>query len=67
MKSFIRDEDGPTTAEYAVMLALMVIVVVGALSTFTGSIGGLFQSVADATSDTGGVDPERARGSANVR
>ncbi len=29
---FFRSEDGPTTTEYAVMLALIVIVAIGAIS-----------------------------------
>lgn len=34
--SFLRDENGPTAVEYAVMLALIVVVCIGAVS-FIGS------------------------------
>jgi pilus assembly protein Flp/PilA len=32
-KSLLRDEDGPTAVEYAVMLALIIVACIGAVNT----------------------------------
>jgi pilus assembly protein Flp/PilA len=44
--SFLRREDGPTAVEYAVMLALIVVVCLTAISNIGTRANGTFQSVA---------------------
>jgi pilus assembly protein Flp/PilA len=43
---FLRSEDGPTAVEYAVMLALIIVVCVGAIQAVGTSASAKFQSVA---------------------
>jgi pilus assembly protein Flp/PilA len=43
---FLTFEDGPTVVEYALMLALIVIVCVAAIATFGSSTNSLFQKAA---------------------
>ena len=43
---FIEREDGPTAVEYAVMLALIVVVCLGAITTLGQNANGTFQNVA---------------------
>jgi pilus assembly protein Flp/PilA len=43
---FLRDEDGPTAVEYAVMLALIVVVCIGAISTLGSNANATFNNVA---------------------
>ncbi|HEV3005211.1 MAG TPA: Flp family type IVb pilin [Pirellulales bacterium] len=43
---FIVSEDGPTAVEYAVMLALIVIVCLGAITTVGTTTSATFQSIA---------------------
>ena len=38
LASFIADEDGLTTVEYAILLALLVVVAIGAWSTFGAKV-----------------------------
>lgn len=45
MKSFFKSEDGPTTVEYAVMLALIVIVAIGAISGIGVKVSDVFVGV----------------------
>lgn len=47
---FIRSEDGPTTVEYAVLLAVIAIAALVALSQFGDHMNNLYVSI------TGGVD-----------
>lgn len=35
---FLRREDGPTSVEYAVMLALIIVVCIGAVTTVGGEV-----------------------------
>lgn len=44
---FLVSEDGPTAVEYAVMLALIVIVCLSAISAIGTATSTTFQSVAD--------------------
>ncbi len=46
--AFLRLEDGPTSTEYAVMLALVIVGCIGAIGVFTGVVGGLYATVRDA-------------------
>ena len=44
--NFLRREDGPTAVEYAVMLALIIVVCVGAIQAVATNASAKFQSVA---------------------
>lgn len=44
---FIKEEDGPTAVEYAVMLALIVVVCLGTIGTIGTNANTKFQAVAD--------------------
>ncbi len=39
---FVKAEDGPTAVEYAVMLALIIVVCIGAVTTLGGGTKGTF-------------------------
>jgi pilus assembly protein Flp/PilA len=43
---FVRDEDGPTAVEYAVMLALIVVVCIAAITTLGSNASNTFSNVA---------------------
>jgi len=42
---FLQQEDGPTAVEYAVMLALIIVVCLGAITTLGQSANGTFTNV----------------------
>ncbi len=42
---FIREEDGPAAVEYAVLLALIVMVCIGSLNTLGLKVGDTFSKV----------------------
>ena len=44
-KSFLKSEDGPTATEYAVMLALIIVVALTAIQTLGTSVQGIFTDV----------------------
>ena len=44
-KDFLRSEDGPTATEYAVMLALIIIVAIGTITTLGTTVKGVFAGV----------------------
>lgn len=46
VKKFLKSEDGPTAVEYAVMLALIVIVCLTAISSIGTNANTTFQNVA---------------------
>jgi pilus assembly protein Flp/PilA len=46
IQRFIREEDGPTAVEYAVMLALIVVVCIAAISALGGNANSVFGNVA---------------------
>ena len=48
--NFLKAEDGPTAVEYAVMLALIIVVCIGAITTLGGSANKTFTSVGTAVS-----------------
>ena len=48
VKNFLVSEDGPTAVEYAIMLALIVIVCIGAVQSIGQSANAKFQSANDA-------------------
>ena len=45
MKSFLVSEDGPTATEYAVMLALIIIVALGAITGLGTTVDTIFTNV----------------------
>jgi pilus assembly protein Flp/PilA len=47
---FLQREDGPTAVEYAVMLALIIVVCIGAITTLGKNANTTFGSVGDAIS-----------------
>ena len=46
--AFLAREDGPTAVEYAVMLALIIVVCIGAITTLGGNANTTFTSVGSA-------------------
>lgn len=52
-KEFLRSEDGPTTVEYAVMLALIVAVAIGTIALLGDRVKQAFQGVDQAMEDQG--------------
>jgi pilus assembly protein Flp/PilA len=51
---FLKDEDGPTAVEYAVMLALIIVVCIAAISTLGSNANGTFNLVATKVSTNSG-------------
>lgn len=45
VKGFLKSEDGPTATEYAVMLALIIIVALGAISSLGTTVSDVFTNV----------------------
>lgn len=46
LSQFLRDEAGPTAVEYAVMLALIIVVCVAAIATLGSNANNSFSNVA---------------------
>jgi pilus assembly protein Flp/PilA len=44
-KAFLANEDGPTATEYAVMLALIIVVAIAAVTLLGQSVKGVFSNV----------------------
>ena len=44
-KNFLQSEDGPTATEYAVMLALIIIVAIGTITSLGQSVNTVFTNV----------------------
>jgi pilus assembly protein Flp/PilA len=53
VSEFIKREDGPTAVEYAVMLALIIVVCVAAITTLGQNANNTFASVGNAIGSTG--------------
>ncbi|TVP58277.1 MAG: Flp family type IVb pilin [Gemmatimonadales bacterium] len=47
MLTFWKDESGQDLAEYAILLGLITIVLIGLITAFSGAIGDLFQRATD--------------------
>lgn len=45
VKSFLKSEEGPTATEYAVMLALIIIVALGAITGLGQTVDAIFTNV----------------------
>ena len=52
-KCFLSSEDGPTATEYAVMLALIIMVCIGAITGIGTTVSGIFTNL-DGALPTGG-------------
>jgi pilus assembly protein Flp/PilA len=50
--NFLKNEDGPTAVEYAVMLALIIVVCIGAISALGSNASNTFNYVATTVSTT---------------
>ena len=50
---FVKAEDGPTAVEYAVMLALIIVVCIGAVTTLGNNAKTTFNNVATTIGGTG--------------
>jgi pilus assembly protein Flp/PilA len=50
---FLRREDGPTAVEYAVMLALIIVVCIAAISVLGSNAEGTFAKVGSAVNTSG--------------
>ncbi len=53
LRQFVRSEDGPTATEYAVLIAVICVAVIGALSSFGQHMDNLYTTIAS-TVPTGG-------------
>jgi len=51
--SFLKNEDGPTAVEYAVMLALIIVVCITAVTTLGSNSNNTFSYVATQVGKTG--------------
>jgi pilus assembly protein Flp/PilA len=52
--NFLTNEDGPTAVEYAVMLALIIVVCITAITTLGSNANSTFSYVATEVGGTGG-------------
>jgi pilus assembly protein Flp/PilA len=50
---FLQHEDGPTAVEYAVVLALIIVVCIGAIATLGSNANTTFSTVGSAVATTG--------------
>lgn len=50
--AFLKQEDGPTAVEYAVMLALIIVVCISAIATIGSNANGTFALVASQVSSS---------------
>lgn len=55
IKQFLVSEDGPTATEYAVMLALIIIVALAAISLLGTKVSTIFSNVESSLPDGGGA------------
>jgi pilus assembly protein Flp/PilA len=51
--TFLKEEDGPTAVEYAVMLALIIVVCIAAITTLGSNANQTFSTVADKATPAG--------------
>jgi pilus assembly protein Flp/PilA len=51
LKKLLREEDGPTAVEYAVMLALILVACLGAINSMTSATADSFDTSASAIAD----------------
>lgn len=48
LKSFLKEEDGPTAVEYAIMLALIVVICLASIRSIGTSSTAIFENAAEA-------------------
>ena len=53
LRRFLRDEDGPTAVEYAVMLALIIVVCIAAITALGSNANNTFTKVGTTIGGTG--------------
>jgi pilus assembly protein Flp/PilA len=51
LRRFVSDEAGATAIEYGMIAALVAVGAIGAMTAFGGSLSGMFNNVADTTSE----------------
>ncbi len=51
---FLKCEDGPTAVEYALMLALIIVVCIGAVTTLGSNANNTYSNVANKATPAGG-------------
>jgi pilus assembly protein Flp/PilA len=54
LASFLKNEDGPTAVEYAVMLALIIVVCITAITTLGANANNTFSYVGSEVAKTSG-------------
>jgi pilus assembly protein Flp/PilA len=54
LAQFLRNEQGPTAVEYAVMLALIIVVCIAAITTLGQNADNTFVAVGNAVGNTSG-------------
>ncbi len=54
-QDFLVSEDGPTATEYAVMLALIIVVALGAISVLGTKVSTVFNNVKTSITNQGGA------------
>ena len=47
-KRFLKSEEGPTATEYAVMLALVIVALIGVITAFKDKVAAVFTTVGNA-------------------
>jgi pilus assembly protein Flp/PilA len=57
VQRFLKSEDGPTAVEYAVMLALIIIVCLTAITAVGTQAAAQFQNIADEVGSAGAAAP----------
>jgi len=55
LREFVRSDDGPTATEYAVLIAIICIGVIGAMSTFGVHVDSIYTSLAGTMPTTSGL------------
>ncbi|MBL9094676.1 MAG: Flp family type IVb pilin [Planctomycetaceae bacterium] len=53
LQNFLREEGGTTAVEYAVMLAMVLLVMIGTIATFGSQTGGLWGNTNTRLSEAG--------------
>jgi pilus assembly protein Flp/PilA len=52
LAKFLKSEDGPTAVEYAVMVALIIVVSIGAVTTLGTKVSSTFSDISSAITTT---------------
>ena len=53
LREFVRSEDGPTATEYAILIAVICVAVIGAMSSFGQHMDNLYTSIASTVPASG--------------